>query len=48
MNYHFVTNDPLPLVNDVKHDGQRVMCAVAEFVKPEKIIEFIINNLIVI
>ena len=26
MNYYFVTNDPLPLVKDVKRDGQRVTC----------------------
>ena len=23
MNYHFITNDPLPLVKEFKHDGQR-------------------------
>ena len=26
MNYHFVTNDSLPLVKDVKYDGQHVTC----------------------
>ena len=31
MNYHFVINDLLPLVKDVKHDGKRVMCAARAF-----------------
>jgi hypothetical protein len=31
MNYHFVTNVPLPLVKDVKRDGQRVTCAARAF-----------------
>jgi hypothetical protein len=26
MNFHFVTNNPLSLVKDVKHDGQCVTC----------------------
>jgi hypothetical protein len=26
MNYHFVTEDLLPSVKDIKHDGQRVTC----------------------
>jgi hypothetical protein len=31
INYHFVTNDPLPLVKDVKHDGQYVTCVACAF-----------------
>ena len=31
MNCHFVTNNPLPLVKDVKYDGQRVTCALLVF-----------------
>jgi hypothetical protein len=26
MNYHFVINDLLPLVNDIKHDSQHEQC----------------------